>query len=74
MLGKLELLAQASHEAVEEWLNVVSDDVPRYAMSIDNVHPDEINDFFFFYFPQLNYFCPFREVISSSEDVGVTTK
>ena len=48
MLGKLELLAQASHEAVEEWLTVVGDDVPRYTISPDNVCPNEVNDFLFF--------------------------
>jgi len=50
VLGKLELLAQASHEAVEEWFTVVSDDVPRYAILIYNVHPDKVNDIFLFYF------------------------
>ena len=54
MLGKLELLAQASHEAVEEWFTVVSDDIPWYAIPIDNVHPDEVNDIFLFYFPKWN--------------------
>jgi len=74
MLGKLELLAWASHEAVEEWLTVVDDDVPRYAILIDDVHPDEVNDIFLFYFPEWNCFCPFGKVISSSEDVGVTRR
>jgi len=52
MLGKLELLAQARHEAVEEWFTVVGDDVHRYVIPIDNVHPYEVNDIFLFYFPQ----------------------
>jgi len=51
MLGKFELLTQASHEAIEEWLTIVGDDVPRYVIPIDNVHPDEVNDIFLFYFP-----------------------
>jgi len=74
VLGKLELLAQVSHEVGEEWLTVVSDDIPRYTISIDNVRPDEVNDIFLFYFPQWNCFHPFREVISSSKDVGVTSE
>jgi len=69
VLGKLELLAQVSHEAVEEWLTVVGGDVPRYAISIDNVRPDEVNDILFFYFPQWNWFCPFGKVISINEDL-----
>ena len=48
MLGKLELLAQASHEAVEERFTVVGDDVPRYAIPIDNVSPYEVNDILLF--------------------------
>ena len=45
-----------SNECDELKMNVlklkkVDDDVPRYAISIDNVHPDEINDVFRFYFP-----------------------
>ena len=51
MLGKLEFLTQASNEAVEEWLIVVGDDVPRYAVPIDNVHPNEVNDILLFYLP-----------------------
>jgi len=51
MLGKFELLAQASHEAIDEWLTIVGDDVPRYAITIDNVHSNEINNIFLFYFP-----------------------
>jgi len=74
MLGKLELLAQASHEAIEEWLIVVSDDVPRYAILIDNVRLDKVNDIFLFYFPQRNCLCPFGEVTNSNEDVGVTSR
>ena len=74
MLGKLELLAQASHEVIEEWLTIVGDDVPEYAKLIDNVCLDEANNVLFFYFRLWNCFCPFREVISSSEDVGVTTR
>jgi len=54
VLGKLELLTQASHEVVEEWLAVINDDVPSYAILIDNVHPDEVNDILLFYFPQWN--------------------
>ena len=73
MLGKLELRTQASHEVVEEWLAVINDDVPSYAILIDNVHPDEVNDIFLFYFPQWNCFCPFEEVISSREDVGAVS-
>jgi len=38
MLGKLELLTQAGHEAVEEWFTVVGDDVLgtpyRYIMCV----------------------------------------
>jgi len=74
MLGKLELFAQASHEVVEEWLTIVSDDVPRYAIPINNVHPDEVNNIFLFYFLQWNCFCLFGELISSSEDVEVINR
>ena len=48
MLGKLELLAQVSHEVGEEWLTVVSDDIPRYTISIDNVRLNKVNDILFF--------------------------
>jgi len=51
MLGKLELLAQASHETIEEWFTVVDDDVPRHDILIDNVRSDGINDVFLFFFP-----------------------
>jgi len=74
MLGKFKLLTHASHEAVKEWLTVVGDDVPRYAIPIDNVRPYEVNDIFLFYFPQWNCFCPFGEVISGSKDVVVTSR
>jgi len=74
MLGKFELLTQASHKTVEEWLIVVGDDVPMYAILTDNVRLDEVNDILLFCFPQWNFFCPFREAISSSDDVGVTSE
>ena len=74
MLGKFELLTQASHEAIEEWFTVVDDDVSRYATPIDNVRPNKANGIFLFYFPQWNCFCLFGEVISSNKDVGVTSR
>ena len=51
MLGKLELLTQASHKAVEKWFTVVDHDVPRYGIPIDNVCRDKVNDIVLFYFP-----------------------
>ena len=58
MLGKLELLTQASHEAVEEWFTVVGDDVPRYTIPIDNVRPYEVNDIFLFLLPSMELLLP----------------
>jgi len=58
VLGKLELLARASHEAVEEWLIVVNDDVPRYAIPIYNVRPDEVKYIFLFLLPLVELFLP----------------
>ena len=54
MVGKLELLAQASHEAIEELLTIVGDDIPRYTILVDNVRPNEVNDILLFYFPHWN--------------------
>ena len=50
-LGKLELLRQASYEAVEKWFTVVGHDVLRYAILIDSVCCDKVNDIVLFYFP-----------------------
>jgi len=46
VLGELKLLAQANHEAVEKWLTIVSDDVPRYPIPIYNVRLYEVNEIF----------------------------
>jgi len=46
VIGKLELLAQASHEAIEEGLPLL---VMMYIM-IYNVHPDKVNNILLFYF------------------------
>ena len=48
MLGKLKLLAQASHPAVKEGLTIIDDNVPRHTISIDNVCPYEVDHIFFF--------------------------
>jgi len=48
VLGKLKLLVQASHQAVEEGLTIISDDVPRHTMSIDNMHSYKVDHIFVF--------------------------
>ena len=54
----MNFFAQVSHEAVEEWLIIVNDDVPRYAIPIYNVRPDEVKYIFLFLLPLVELFLP----------------
>ena len=51
LLGKLKLFAQASHQAVEEGLTIIGDNVPRHTILIDNVCPYEVDRIFLFDIP-----------------------
>ena len=48
MLGKLKILAQDSHQNVEEGLTIIGDYVLRYTISIDNVRPYKVDRIFVF--------------------------
>jgi len=74
VLGKLKLLTQASQQAVDEEVTIISDNVPPHTISIDNVCPYEVDDIFFFDLARKNCFYAFREVISGSRDVGLTSR
>ena len=50
MLSELELLAEASHQAVEEGLSIIGDNVPWHTIPIDNVCLYEVDHVFFFDF------------------------
>jgi len=48
VLGKLKILAQDSHQNVEEGLTIIGDYVLRYTISIDNVRPYKVDRIFVF--------------------------
>ena len=48
MLSELELLAEASHQVVQEGLSIIGDNVPRHTIPINNVRPYEVDHIFFF--------------------------
>ena len=47
MLGKLEFLTKVSHQLVEEWFAIVSDDISRHAISINEMRPNEVDHILF---------------------------
>ena len=51
VLLELVFLTELIHESVGELLSVVSDDVARHPISVDDVLLDETDDSFLLYFP-----------------------
>ena len=47
MLSEFEFLIEASHQLVEEWFVVVSKDISRHIVLVDDVYPNEVNNVLF---------------------------
>jgi len=43
MFGKAKFLTKLSHQFVDERLAMICDNISRHAISIDGVHPNEVN-------------------------------
>jgi len=50
MLGKLEFLTKVSHQFVDERFAIIGDNISRYAILINDVRPNEVDDILFFNF------------------------
>jgi len=69
VLAKLKLFAEGSHQLVDKWFVILSDNISRHAMSVDDMGSNKINKIFFFDFSQWDFFRPFGKIVSCRKDV-----
>ncbi|KAM2137856.1 hypothetical protein ACFX1Q_009982 [Malus domestica] len=70
VLLELVFLAELVHKSVGELFSVVSDNVARHTISVDDMFLDETGDNFLLDFLQRYSFSLFGEVIYCSQDVS----
>ncbi|KAM1514562.1 hypothetical protein COP2_014038 [Malus domestica] len=74
VLLELVFLAELVHESVGELFSVVSDNVARHTISVDDMFLDETDDSFLLDFLQGYGFSPLGEVICCSQDVSFSCR
>ena len=47
MLSEFEFLTEISHQLVEEWFAIVSDDISRHPILVNDVCPYEVDNVLF---------------------------
>ena len=72
--GVVLFLAKLHHQPIVEWFAIISYDIPRDTIPIDQVSSNEIDHRFFLHFPKGHNFHPLREVISCGQDVQMATE
>ncbi|KAM1993260.1 hypothetical protein ACFX16_009620 [Malus domestica] len=74
VLLELVFLAELVHKSIGELFSVVSDNVARHTISMDDMFLDETDDSFLLDFLQRYSFSPFGEVIYCSQDVSFSCR
>ncbi|KAM1492333.1 hypothetical protein ACFX10_024274 [Malus domestica] len=74
VLLELVFLAELIHESVRELFSVVSDNVARHTISVDDMFLDKTDDSFLLDFLQGYGFSPLGEVICCSQDVSFSCR
>ena len=74
MLLELVFLAELVHKSVGELFSVVSDNVTRHTISVDDMFLDETDDSFLLDFLLGYGFSPLGEVICCNQDVSFSCR